>query len=592
MSITGERDGEPTKVGVALLDVITGLYAAIGIQAALVERARTGRGRHVSVSLFDASVAALVNQAANHLLGGVVPGPLGSEHPEHRSVPGVPRQRPAVHPCGRQRQAVPATCEVLGRPDLADDERFATNDARVAHRDVADPPAPRGVRRADGRGAGSRRLEAAGVPVRADPAARRGVRLAGGRGRRADACTTPAAGRSGSWPTRSARRRRAGRAAPAAAGRRAHRGDPAGAGRMIASIRERRRAGRCAVSALDRWRGSARGVADPGGDPGGGAGVAVGVPDRSCSGGGRRAVERRRRAGADGAAGGGGAPRRGLDPRRGLRRRRDVAPARRPRGARGRRGRPGRHAGGVPGGRARRPAWRRRRSRAPGRRSRPEAEAADVVVCGHVLYNVADAGPFVRRAHAHARRRVVLEITGAHPLVWMSDLWLRFHGLERPSGPTADDATRRSGRPASSRTARSAPPTPIAAGGFERREDAVALVRRRLCLPAARDAEIEAALGDRLREHDGLWSAGPPGRRLVTLWWDIARRPEPIGRDAPAHAARARATRGSSERYRPRPCSSTRSRLDRGRGRVLASPVARPSRRPAPSSKTVGAKPP
>ncbi|MBI3648703.1 MAG: CoA transferase, partial [Actinobacteria bacterium] len=66
MSITGERGGEPTKVGVALLDVITGLYSAIGILAALQERERTGRGRHVSVALFDASVAALVNQAANH----------------------------------------------------------------------------------------------------------------------------------------------------------------------------------------------------------------------------------------------------------------------------------------------------------------------------------------------------------------------------------------------------------------------------------------------------------------------------------------------------------------------------------------------
>ncbi|HEY6567227.1 MAG TPA: CoA transferase, partial [Actinomycetota bacterium] len=66
MSVTGEPDGEPTKTGVALLDVITGLYATVGIQAALLERERTGHGRHVSVSLFDAAVAAMVNQAANH----------------------------------------------------------------------------------------------------------------------------------------------------------------------------------------------------------------------------------------------------------------------------------------------------------------------------------------------------------------------------------------------------------------------------------------------------------------------------------------------------------------------------------------------
>jgi crotonobetainyl-CoA:carnitine CoA-transferase CaiB-like acyl-CoA transferase len=81
MSVTGEPGGEPVKAGVALLDVITGLQAAIGILAALDERTRTGRGRHVSVSLFDASVAAMVNQAANHLIGGTVPGPMGTAHP-------------------------------------------------------------------------------------------------------------------------------------------------------------------------------------------------------------------------------------------------------------------------------------------------------------------------------------------------------------------------------------------------------------------------------------------------------------------------------------------------------------------------------
>ena len=139
MSITGERDGEPTKVGVALLDVVTGLYAAIAIQAALVERGRTGRGRHVSVSLFDASVAALVNQAANHLLGGTVPGPLGSEHPNI-----VPYQvfhasdRPFILAAGNDKLFV-ATCRALGRPDLAGDERFSTNDARVSHREALIP---------------------------------------------------------------------------------------------------------------------------------------------------------------------------------------------------------------------------------------------------------------------------------------------------------------------------------------------------------------------------------------------------------------------------------------------------------------------
>jgi SAM-dependent methyltransferase len=67
-------------------------------------------------------------------------------------------------------------------------------------------------------------------------------------------------------------------------------------------------------------------------------------------------------------------------------------------------------------------------------------DAEDVVVCSHVLYNVQDLEPFIRALDRHARHRVVIEITGRHPLAWMSDLWRRFHGLERPARPTADDA--------------------------------------------------------------------------------------------------------------------------------------------------------
>jgi SAM-dependent methyltransferase len=150
-----------------------------------------------------------------------------------------------------------------------------------------------------------------------------------------------------------------------------------------------------------------------------------------------------------------------------------------------------------------------------------EAEAADVVVCGHVLYNVADAGPFVLELTRHARRRVVLEITGTHPLAWMSDLWLRFHGLERPSGPTDDDAIAAIRETGADPVREELDAGTDRGGGFRRRADAVALIRRRLCLPATMDGAIEAALGDRLREHDGLWSAGPSRRRLVTMWWDV-----------------------------------------------------------------------
>jgi hypothetical protein len=65
---------------------------------------------------------------------------------------------------------------------------------------------------------------------------------------------------------------------------------------------------------------------------------------------------------------------------------------------------------------------------------------------------------------------------------------------------------------------------PPRSGGFERREDAVGLIRRRLCLTPDRDGEIAEALGHRLAQHDGLWSAGPEAQRLVTLWWDTAGR--------------------------------------------------------------------
>jgi 2-polyprenyl-3-methyl-5-hydroxy-6-metoxy-1,4-benzoquinol methylase len=144
--------------------------------------------------------------------------------------------------------------------------------------------------------------------------------------------------------------------------------------------------------------------------------------------------------------------------------------------------------------------------------------SADVVVCGHVFYNVQDLRPFARELTGHARRRVVVELTDRHPWSWMNDLWMRFHALERPHGPTAEDARdvlRELGL-----DPRLEDRVESAAGGYERRENAIALVRRGLCLGTDRDIEVAEALGDRLVERDGLWSAGPPTQRIVTLWWD------------------------------------------------------------------------
>jgi SAM-dependent methyltransferase len=148
-----------------------------------------------------------------------------------------------------------------------------------------------------------------------------------------------------------------------------------------------------------------------------------------------------------------------------------------------------------------------------------QVPGADVVACHHVLYNVGDLAPFVLALDAHARRRVVIELTSRHPLSWMHDLWLRFHGLERPSRPTADDAFEALGE-LGLRPRREDNHLPPVSAGFERRETAIAFVRRRLCLPAARDAEIAEALGDRLALRDGAWTAGPPQQVVVTMWWD------------------------------------------------------------------------
>ena len=142
---------------------------------------------------------------------------------------------------------------------------------------------------------------------------------------------------------------------------------------------------------------------------------------------------------------------------------------------------------------------------------------ADVVVCHHVLYNVADLAPFARALTGHARARVVVELTERHPLVGLAPLWRRFHGLERPSGPGADDAV----------AALEALGLRVARQdwesrdrfGFDDLDELVAFTRRRLCLPARRDPEVAAALLEEgTRRVDGVWVSGEP-RRVTTLSW-------------------------------------------------------------------------
>ncbi len=134
MSITGEPDGDPLKVGVALVDVLTGKDAVIGILAALKGRERTGRGDRIEVSLLTSVLAGLVNQAQAYLETGQSPGRLGNDHPSIAPY-GIlhARDRALAVACGNDGQFA-RLVTVLGRPELANDERFLTNAARVGHR--------------------------------------------------------------------------------------------------------------------------------------------------------------------------------------------------------------------------------------------------------------------------------------------------------------------------------------------------------------------------------------------------------------------------------------------------------------------------
>lgn len=136
MSITGQPDSGPTKVGVAVLDVIAGLFATVGVLSALAARGRDGGGQHVTVGLFDAAVAALVNQAAAHLIGGTVPGPAGNAHPSIVPYQAFTAADAEFVIAGGNDKLFALTCVAVGLPDLATDPRFRSNADRVANRDA------------------------------------------------------------------------------------------------------------------------------------------------------------------------------------------------------------------------------------------------------------------------------------------------------------------------------------------------------------------------------------------------------------------------------------------------------------------------
>lgn len=134
MSITGPADDAPYKVGVAISDVVTGLTAAVSIQAALRHRDQTGEGQYIDIALLDSQIAALVNVASNYLVSRAAPKRYGNAHanivPYEVFDAADGQLILAVGNDGQFRRC----CEVIGLPELADDQRFATNPARVMHR--------------------------------------------------------------------------------------------------------------------------------------------------------------------------------------------------------------------------------------------------------------------------------------------------------------------------------------------------------------------------------------------------------------------------------------------------------------------------
>lgn len=131
MDLTGEPDGPPEKIGVAYADILTGLYAVIGIQAALAQRERSGRGQHVDLALFDVMVGTLANQAMNYLVSGVSPRRLGNAHPNIAPYEAFPTRDSWIIVAVGNDQQFQRFCKVIG---LEEDARFATNAQRVAER--------------------------------------------------------------------------------------------------------------------------------------------------------------------------------------------------------------------------------------------------------------------------------------------------------------------------------------------------------------------------------------------------------------------------------------------------------------------------
>jgi crotonobetainyl-CoA:carnitine CoA-transferase CaiB-like acyl-CoA transferase len=164
MAINGEEGGRPLKVGVAVVDILTGAQAAYAVLAALRHRDLTGEGQRVDLSLFETSLSALVNQASAYLMGGEIHPRLGNAHPHIVPTDTYPTRTGPVMVCVGNDGQFRRLCALLDAPELADEPRFATNPARVAHRGELGDRLRALFADVDGR-AFTERANVAGVPV-------------------------------------------------------------------------------------------------------------------------------------------------------------------------------------------------------------------------------------------------------------------------------------------------------------------------------------------------------------------------------------------------------------------------------------------
>lgn len=134
MSITGEKDGEPMKAGVAIADIFTGIYAVTAIQAALIHVMKSGQGQFIDMALLDVMSAVLANQNMNYLISGKPPVRLGNAHPNISPYEVVPTSDGHLILAVGNDGQFKRLCTILGIPAVAEDERFATNKARVANK--------------------------------------------------------------------------------------------------------------------------------------------------------------------------------------------------------------------------------------------------------------------------------------------------------------------------------------------------------------------------------------------------------------------------------------------------------------------------